>query len=183
MDSEAKNLVLPNWLRTVLIGRSPKRTLLRIVVLVVTCVTVFKFILLPIRVQGPSMLPTYQSSGLNFVNCLAYARSEPKRGDVVAIELAGRSIMYMKRIVGLPGETVAFHEGRLWIDGKVLDEPYQKLGCNWERAPVTLGSQEYFVVGDNRSMREADHVFGETSRSRIVGKVLLCKNLFASWLR
>ena len=102
----------PPWVRILLIGRRPKHTLIRIVVWVVTCFAVAKFVLLPIRVEGVSMLPTYRENRVNFVNRLAYIYSKPKRGDVVAIRLAGPSIMYMKRIVGLPGETVEFHSSR-----------------------------------------------------------------------
>jgi len=163
----------PSWLRTVFIGRRPKRTLARIVVLVVTCFVVFKFVLLPIRVDGGSMLPTYKEHGVNFVNRLAYRFHEPRRGDVVAIRLAGPSIMFLKRIVGLPGETVAFHDGRALINGKVLEEPYVKFECDWEIEPIVLGPEQYFVVGDNRSMPKEDHEMGEPHRDRIVGKILL----------
>ena len=90
-----------SWVRTIIIGRNPKLTLIRIVFLVVACFVVFKFILLPIRVDGPSMLPTYRESSVNFVNCLAYLNHEPKRGDVVAVRYSGRSIMLMKRVVSM----------------------------------------------------------------------------------
>jgi signal peptidase I len=163
----------PSWIRAVLVGRRPKRTLVRIVVLVATCFVVFKFVLLPIRVDGGSMLPTYKERGVNFVNRLAYVFHEPQRGDVVAIRLAGPSVMFMKRIVGMPGETVAFHGGHALINGKILEEPYVKFDCDWERAPVTLGPGQYFVVGDNRSMPIEDHEMGEPHRNRLVGKILL----------
>ena len=58
--------------------------------------------------------------------------------------------MFMKRIVWLPGETVAFHEGRLLINGQPLAEPYVKFPCNWEQQPKQVGPNEYYVVGDNR---------------------------------
>ncbi|MCU0785937.1 MAG: signal peptidase I [Verrucomicrobia bacterium] len=163
----------PVWLRIALIGRRPRRTLLRVAVLLVVCLVVFNFILLPIRVTGASMLPTYRDGGINLVNRCAYLRHEPRRGDVVSIRLAGYSIMYMKRIVGLPGETVAFVGGRVVINGKSLDEPYVKFPCDWERAPVKLAPDQYFVVGDNRSMPIQNHELGEPHRNRIVGKVLL----------
>jgi signal peptidase I len=118
------------------------------------------------------MLPTYQDGGVNLVNRLAYARSEPKRGDVVAIRLAGQSVMYLKRVVGLPGDTVAFHEGHLLIDGEVVKEPYLNPGCDWEIPPETLAPGLYYVVGDNRSMPEKLHEKGKTPRQRIVGRVL-----------
>src|SRR5262249_7346901 len=97
----------------------------------------------------------------------------PRRGDVVAIRLAGPHIMLMKRIIALPGETVAFHWGKTYINGRPLEEPYLRFPCDWEREPVTLGPDEYFVVGDNRSMPQVDHTFGRAGRERIVGRVML----------
>jgi len=117
---------LPRWLQIVLIGRNPKVTLVRVTVLAVTCFVVFRFILLPARIEGISMLPTYKDRSVNLVNRLAYRWHEPRRGDVVGIRLAGPHVMYMKRIIGLPGETVAFVNGRVLINGEVLDEPYEK---------------------------------------------------------
>jgi signal peptidase I len=81
--------------------------------------------------------------------------------------------MLMKRIVGLPGETVAFVNGRIFINDEMLDEPYEKLSCDWNLPPVKLGPDEFFVVGDNRTMPPQDHVFGKVERERIVGKVFL----------
>src|SRR6267142_1899783 len=89
----------PSWLRVVAIGRNPKFTFVRIVILVVGCFLISHYVLLPIRVEGVSMLPTYRGNRVNFVNRLAYFRSEPQRGDVVGIRLAGPSVMYLKRII------------------------------------------------------------------------------------
>ncbi len=161
-----------NWLVTVLIGRNPKRTLARIGVLVVTSFVVFHFVLLPIRIEGASMFPTYVDRHVNFVNRLAYLFHEPQRGDVVAIRTTGTSIMYMKRLIGKPGETVAFHLGHAVINGVDLDEPYVKLPSEWERNPFTLGPDEYFFVGDNRSMGWEEHTKIRALRERIVGRVL-----------
>ena len=119
------------------------------------------------------MLPTYNDHRINFVNRVVYRFHKPQRGDVVAIRTSGISIMYMKRVIGVPGETVAFHEGHAMINGVVLDEPYVKRPCDWERAAVTLGPNEYFFVGDNRSMPQVDHTFGRGERERIIGKILL----------
>ena len=164
---------LPGWLRIVFIGRNARTTLVRIAVLIVVSFIVFKFILLSIRVEGISMLPTYQDRSLNFVNRLAYLWHKPRRGDVVSIRLAGIHMMYMKRIIGLPGETVAFVDGRVLINGEVLDEPYEKSSCDWNYPPVKLGPDEYFVVGDNRTMPWEDHKFGKVERDRIIGKAIL----------
>ena len=157
----------------ILIGRNPQRTLVRVVVLIVVCVVVFKFLLLPIQVDGVSMVPTYKDRSVNFVNRLPYLFREPRRGDVVAIRLAGKHVMYLKRIIGLPGETVGFHHGRAVINGRILDEPYLKQPCNWEEPSEVVGPDEYYVVGDNRTMEWDEHTQGRSKRSRIVGKVLL----------
>jgi signal peptidase I len=175
-----KRFHLPTWLHVITIGRNPRRTLVRVVVLVAIILLARQFVLIPIQVMGPSMMPTYANGGVNLVYRLAYFRSEPKRGDVVAIRTSGTSIMYMKRIVGLPGETVQFHQGHLFINGALLDEPYLRKECDWESPPKTLGPDRYYVVGDNRSMPEQDHTEGIAERERIVGKILLCKNLFVS---
>jgi len=173
METDTNRQPESNWLLRVLIGKRPQRTLLRIVLLVAVCTVLFRYVLLPIRVDGASMLPTYQNDAVNFVNRLAYVFHPPQRGDVVAIRLAGDHLMYMKRIVGLPGETVAWHEGRVYINGRLLDEPYVKKPCDWEHAPEQVGPDEYFVVGDNRSMDYDRHTKGRPNRNRIVGKVLL----------
>jgi signal peptidase I len=161
-------------MRALLIGRNPKLTLVRIIVLVMVFGVVFGFMLQPIRVTGISMLPTYRNRSLNLVNRLAYLWHEPQRGDVVSIRLTGPHGLFMKRIIGLPGETVAFVDGRVLINGKILDEPYEKnLACDWNSPPVTLAADEYYFVGDNRSMALEDHEHGVKKRIYIVGKVLL----------
>jgi len=178
----------PRWVRVVVMGRNPKKTLVRIAVLIVTSFIVFKFILLHIQIEGISMLPTYPDQSKHFVNRFAYLWHGPQRGDVVGIRFSTNApagihqaanwlkpphAMLLKRIVGLPGETVAFADGRVLINGEVLDEPYEKTPCDWNRPPVKLGPDEYFVVGDNRTMPWEDHTFGRAQRSQIVGKALL----------
>jgi len=182
---------VPRWLRIVVIGRNPKVTLVRAAVLAAICFVVFKFFLLHIRVEGISMLPTYPDGSAHFVNRLAYVWHGPQRGDVVGIRfsrgitntpatvhqaanwLEPPHVMLLKRIIGLPGETVAFVNGRVEINGEVLDEPYEKLPCDWTLPPEKLGPDEYFVVGDNRTMPPEYHMFGTARRDQIVGKATL----------
>ena len=118
MDTAASTS--PTGLRRALVGRDPRWTLARVAVWAAMLLVLFKFVLLPIRVEGVSMLPTYPERGVNFVNCLAYSFHPPRRGDVIAIRFAGKHLMLMKRIVALPGETIAFHEVRFIIKGFVL---------------------------------------------------------------
>jgi signal peptidase I len=158
----------------VLIGRDPKRTLMRAVIWAGVLVLVSHFVLLPIRLRGPSMRPTYEDNAINVVNRLAYLFHPPKRGDVVVVRLpAGPNVMYCKRVIGLPGERVGFHRGEAIVNGRVLDEPYVKLNSNWERDAELVGPDEYYVVGDNRNMDIVFHEQGRAPRNRIMGKILL----------
>lgn len=167
----------PHWFRVISFGRSPRLTLIRIVVLVVACFVLFHLILLPVRVSGISMEPTYHNGSVNLINRLAYTWHEPRRGDVVSVRFTGFHDMLFKRIIGLPGETIAFQDGAVLINGQPLDEPYeqqpnQKPG-HWTLPPRKLGPDEYYVVGDNRSMPSSWHTFGSVERVHIVGKALL----------
>ena len=155
------------------VGRRPKRTLVRALILAVVCYVVFGFLLLPVRVSGISMEPTYHDHGFNLCNRLAYLLRGPKRGEVVTIRYAGMHEMLLKRVIGLPGETVMFLHGHVFINGAFLAEPYLKEPTHWTIGPFKLDANEYFVVGDNRSMRWTDHTFGKVERERIVGKVIL----------
>jgi signal peptidase I len=161
------------WVRRIVIGRNPRFTLLRVAIWVIGLFLISRYVLLPVRVDGVSMLPTYRERGVNLVSRLAYLFHPPRRGDVVGIKLAGAHVMLMKRIIALPGETLEFREGRAVINGEVLPEPYLKLPCNWETPPLKIEPGEYYVVGDNRSMDFHLHTQGRAWRNQIIGKVLL----------
>ncbi len=87
-------------------GANPRRTALRVVVLIVSAHIVFGHLLMPIRGFGVSMEPTIEEGDLMFVNRMAHRLRVPERGDVVAVRIAGRSVVYVKRLLGLP----ALHE-------------------------------------------------------------------------
>ena len=156
----------------ILLGRHPRRTLLRVAALMVAAVVAFGYVLLPIRLQGISMLPTYREGTLNVANRLAFWRRDPARGDVVAIRMAGPHMLYVKRIVGLPRERVEITMGVVIIDGEPLVEPTIAHKAPWNLPAFTLGQDEYFVVGDNRAMAIENHDLGRATRNRIVGKLL-----------
>ena len=160
------------WTRRLVFGQNPRRTSVRIVALAAIAFITFKWLLVPIRTDGPSMQPTYESDALHLLNRLSYAFGKPSRGDVVAIRLAGPSLVIVKRVVGLPGERIAFVGGVLHVNGVPLDEPYVGSRRPWDRAETTLGPDEYFVVGDNRGMSQGNHQFGAIRKERILGKVV-----------
>jgi signal peptidase I len=173
MARNGEGAAWPGWIGRVIVGRNPKVTLVRILIWIVVVGFGAQYVLVPIRVEGISMLDTYKDNGIKFVNCLAYVFHPPQRGDIVAIKMAGKSVMLCKRIVALPGETIAFHRGRLLINGQALEERYVKGPCNWELAPEQVGPDEYYFVGDNRSMDFYQHDQGRARRQKILGKVVL----------
>lgn len=155
-----------------IVGRNPRATLRRIAIIISLAVVVFGWVLVPLRLSGISMLPTYHDGTMNFANRAAYWTREPARGDVVAIRMAGPNAFYVKRIVGVPGERVEIVAGTVRVNEEVLIEPTVVRRAPWNMAPVNLAPGEFFVVGDNRSMKIENHDLGRVSRRRIVGKLL-----------
>jgi len=156
-------------------GTSLRRTLVRALILTILVLVAVKFLFIPVRVAGGSMSPTYSDKTLNLVNRLAYRRATPQRGDVVAIWIRdnGFSVVLMKRVVGLPGEAIGFHAGYVTVDGVPLEEPYVKFESDWNEEAVLCRPDEYFFVGDNRSMPFEDHTLGRAKLSMIAGKMVL----------
>jgi signal peptidase I len=161
-----------SFARRVVFGANPRRTLVRILVLAAVSLVTFRWVLIPVRTQGISMRPTYESGRLNFFNRLAFVRHGPERGDIVAIRLAGPHVVYVKRIIGLPGDRLSIAQGQVYINGLPLVEPYVRNPLPWDVPEVRLTGSEYYVIGDNRTMRAADHDFGRVDADRILGRIL-----------
>lgn len=115
------------------------------------------------------MEPTYRNGGFTFCWKLRYIFSDPKRYDVVAVRFAGSRVMLLKRVVAVEGERVEFRDGKLFVDGKGIDEPYVRYPCNWNLAPRQVEKDCVYVVGDNRSMPIENHHFGQAPIKRIIG--------------
>jgi signal peptidase I len=164
METEPPSHPLHRWT----FGRNPRVTLIRLLVLVSVTFVLFKFIFVPIRVTGNSMLPTYRNGQINLINRQAYRYHPPARGDVVAVRDKGSSVILLKRIIALPGETVAVHEGVVYIDGQALEEPYLKTVVRWAEGARRLKSDQYYVVGDNRGLS----YHAAVNREHIIGKVV-----------
>jgi signal peptidase I len=146
--------------------------MVRIGVLAVLSVVTFGWLMTPTRVRGVSMEPTYRDATLNLVNRVIYKTRRPTRGDIVAIRLAGPHVLYIKRIIGLPSERVSIVDGIVHINGEPLYEPYVVKRAPWNYDEVTVGAAEYFVIGDNRSMKIGDHDFGRVDARRVLGRLV-----------
>lgn len=121
---------------------------------------------MPALIVGVSMQPTLTGGQLVGVNKLAYRFDIPRRGEIVAV-WNGRGYM-IKRIVGLPGETIAMEGGVFSVNGAPLTEPYVQFPSDSIIAPGQLGPHQYVVAGDNRSST----VIAVVHRDRIVGRVV-----------
>lgn len=141
------------------------------------------FVGVPSVVDGASMESTLYDGEYLWVDKLSYVLSEPERFDVVIFPIVyqGNDSYFVKRIIGLPGETVYIDEnGTIYIDDEALDDPYGKEvihAQNRGRAaqPVTLGEDEYFVMGDNRNHSSDSRydMVGNIERDRLLGRVVL----------
>ncbi len=145
------------------------RFLIRISLVAVLAYLFFGYVCIPLRIQGSSMTPTYRSGGLNLLWRLRYVRSHPRRFDVVAVRFTGDKVMLLKRVVALAGETIEFRDGKLFVNGLAIDEPYVRHPCDWDLPPRLVEKDSVYVVGDNRSMPMENHVFGQAPVKRIIG--------------
>jgi signal peptidase I len=159
-------------LREILIGKSLGRSLIRGFVVAALLIAASRFLLVPVRAHGISMLPTYQEGQFIFVNRLAYRFSPVKRGDVVAITLNGGGAVLVKRVIALPGETVRIVDAQVYVNGLPLAEPYRRHHMPWNMLDGKVGADEVFVIGDNRSMLMENHDFGFARQDRILGRAI-----------
>ena len=163
---------VPARLRHFLFPRLTPRFALRVLLFAALTWLIFTQILVPVRIHGISMEPTHLDGDVAFCWRWRYAFSPPNPGDIVAVRFAGPHAVLIKRVVGLPGDTVAFADGRLLRNGTPVAEPYVQEPCNWNLAPRRVEPGNLYVVGDNRSMDIQDHDFGQTDTHRIVGGIL-----------
>ena len=133
-----------------------------------------------ILVQGESMEPTLQNGDMLLIEKRTYAEKEPERYDVVVAisEATGTKQQYVKRIIGLPGETIKIKKGFVFINGEQLEEPvsYDLIeDGGMARNKMELGDDEYFLLGDNRNeSKDSRHVeVGIIKKEQIKGKVCL----------
>ncbi len=146
--------------------------LLRLVIIAALAIVFFSKICIPVRIEGISMEPTYHDGSFNFCCRVPYFFHPPSVGDVVFIRMAGTRVMYMKRVVAMAGNVVAFQDGYLYVNGKVRPETYVVTECDWDLPPRKVKPRHVYVVGDNRKMTIENQVFGQVPASRIVGKAL-----------
>src|SRR5208282_6410966 len=116
-----------------------------------------RFIVQSVQVQGSSMYPTLIDSGRYWLNRCSYLVNEPRQNDIVALKDPRDNTLEVKRIIAMPGQSVFLNDGRVYVNGKLLSEPYllaKTPTYAYERNAsefICIGNDKFFVMGDNRN--------------------------------
>lgn len=149
-----------------------------LVILVAVLVSFFinNFIIVNATVPSSSMEKTIMTNDRVIGLRLAYIADKPQRGDIIIFRFPDdESILYIKRIVGMPGETVNIRDGKVYINGEELDEPYLTVATEGDYGPYEVPEGHYFMLGDNRNNSADSRFWNNTylSEKKIVGKAVL----------
>lgn len=146
-----------------------------IIIAVLLAVLIRLFILAPFVIPSGSMIPTLIEGDRIIVSKITYRIWEPQRGDVIVFKYPrDPSRDYVKRLIGLGGETVALKNNRLFINGQEVTEKYLPSGLHFnDYGPVRVPEGHYLMLGDNRNVSEDSRYWGPLPEKNIVGKALL----------
>lgn len=126
------------------------------------------------RVYGQSMEPNLHTDQRLVVEKLSYNFHAPHRGDVVILKINDEAEdLLIKRVIALPGETVEIKDGRVYIDGKILEEAYLAQETRGRYGPLYVPPLHVFVLGDNRGASNDSRSFGTIHLNQIVGRAWL----------
>jgi len=127
------------------------------------------------RVEGQSMEPSLHNNERLIIEKVSYRLRPPERGEIVVLHIPGResSAPLIKRVVGLPGESVEIHDGKVYIQGKVLDEPYLTQMTYGNMPARVVPPDHVFLLGDNRNASNDSRFFGMVPFEEIVGRAWL----------
>lgn len=153
-------------------------TLMNVVMVLGTAFVIRYLIVQPFVVQGKSMEPTFHGSEYLIVDKITSRLGrELVRGDIIVFRAPNEPRQnYIKRIIGLPGEKVTIQNGEVSVDGRILSEPYIALDSTRKssvKAELSLGPNDYFVLGDNRDHSSDSRSFGALPKKNIIGRVWL----------
>lgn len=144
---------------------------------------IYLFIAQPFQIVGVAMAPNYVNGQYFIANKLAYKTTEPARSDVIIFKAPKNPEKdYIKRIIGLPRETISISKGDVYVNGNKLDESaYIKAGVKTyaqsflhEGQSVTVPEKQYFVLGDNRPFSSDSRDFGFVPEENIIGTMYFC---------
>lgn len=158
------------------------KTGIQIIVLIISTFLVFKYVLVLVQVDGSSMYPTLHDEDIAVINSLNLDKKDIKRFDVVVLQTSDINKKIVKRVIGLPGETIIYNNDRLYIDGVYFEEQFLDKEYVEETKKiydsehftddfeVVVGENEIFVLGDNRLKSADSRRYGAFEYEDIVGK-------------
>ena len=136
------------------------------------------FVFESVQVQGNSMYPTLLNTGFYWLDRFSYEVKDPRRGDIIALKDPSGNGFDVKRIIAIPDQSIFIDNGKVYVDGQLLREPYLPLkmrtfayGKQADKF-VCLGPDQYYVMGDNRGNSCDSRIFGPIARTNILGKVI-----------
>ena len=144
---------------------------------VILAVVLNMFLIVNAVIPSASMETTIMTGDRIFGNRLAYVKNDPKRGDIVIFKFPDdEKQLFIKRLIGMPGDTLEMKDGVIYINGEALEEPYLAAITYGDYGPVTVPEGAYFVMGDNRN-NSADSRYLKQPfvyRDKILGKAVFC---------
>lgn len=146
------------------------RELMPYIIILIVVILLKCFVVTPIRVNGTSMIPTLHPKDIMILNKTAYYTKNPKRFDIVVVDLEDEKII--KRVIGLPGEEVEYHNNTLYINGKKVKENIDKVDTD-DYKSGKIPKDSYLVLGDNRKGSYDGRMFGFIKKKQIEGKTSL----------
>lgn len=143
------------------------KELIPYLVIILVVISIRTFIVTPIVVQGESMVPTLLG---NEVMILKKYDQDYERFDIVVVNKSVEGDNLIKRVIGLPGETIKYRNDNLYINGKIIEDGYA-YGDTGNFREITLGNDEYFLMGDNREISKDSRILGVIKKEEIEGTV------------
>lgn len=147
------------------------RELVETVLLTLVIFFMIRFAIENYRIEGYSMEPNFHDGQFLLVSKIQYLVSPPQRGDVIVFRYPlNPKKNFIKRVIGLPGEKVEIRAGKVFVNNVRIPERYPFNFADYDWGPVTVGSEEYFVLGDNRPESSDSHSWGMLPTKDIIGK-------------
>jgi signal peptidase I len=132
------------------------------------------FVVESFQVSGHSMWPTFHNGDRVLVNKLAYVFGKPETGQVIVFRSPViPSEDWIKRVIGVPGDTLAIRKGQVYLNGKLYPEPFVKNNYSYSYNPIKIPKGYLFVLGDNRPDSYDSRYFGLLNENRVIGQVFL----------
>jgi signal peptidase I len=158
------------------------REIVETVVLTLLIFLAIRFVIQSYHVEGMSMEPGLTSNEFVMVNKVAYLFQSPQRGDVIVFHYPrNTSVDYIKRIIGIPGDTIKIDSTRVWVNGVLLKESYISEPINPRAKTWQVPANSYFVMGDNRPVSDDSRYWDYVPKDFIVGKAAMIYWPTANW--